>query len=125
MSDNKDAVWIYKITTREAWEQACTADGFAGSPDDARDGFIHLSGADQLTGTANKYFSGVPNLVLVAFCAADLSQALKWEPSRGGAFFPHYYGVLPVRAARWVRSLPLGEDGTPCLHEALQSKVDA
>jgi uncharacterized protein (DUF952 family) len=37
--------------------------------------------------------------------------ALRWEPSRGGALFPHLYGVLTFDAVLWVRPLPLGKDG--------------
>ena len=40
-----------------------------------------------------------------------LGPALKWEPSRGGALFPHLYGALPLDAVLWVKPLPLGADG--------------
>ena len=45
------------------------------------------------------------------FEAAELGTQLKWEPSRGGALFPHLYGRLPTRLATWVKPLPLGADG--------------
>ena len=32
----------------------------------------------------------------------------KWEPSRGGALFPHLYGALPLDAVLWAKPLPLG-----------------
>lgn len=125
MSGMAATVLVFKITSRQAWDAAVAKGAFTGSPDDARDGFIHLSDAGQLTGTANKYFSRKPDLVLVAFAAEDLSPALKWEPSRGGALFPHYYGALPVAAARWVRALPLDQSGAPRVLEALEPKADA
>jgi uncharacterized protein (DUF952 family) len=37
---------------------------------------------------------------------------LRWEPSRGGALFPHLYAPLPVASVRWVEPLGLGADGT-------------
>ena len=40
-----------------------------------------------------------------------LGEELKWEPSRGGALFPHLYASLPTRLALWARPLPLGPDG--------------
>jgi uncharacterized protein (DUF952 family) len=49
--------------------------------------------------------------VLVAVATDGLGQALKWEPSRGGALFPHLYGTLPLTAVRWTKPLPLGPDG--------------
>jgi len=29
---------------------------------------------------------------------ADVAETVKWEVSRGGAEFPHIYGVLPISA---------------------------
>lgn len=78
---------------------------FAGSPIDVRDGFIHLSTAGQLRETAAKHFAGGEDLLLVAVSANQL--ALKWEPSRGGALFPHLYAPLMLTAVLWVRELPL------------------
>ena len=49
--------------------------------------------------------------MLVAVDADALGDALKWEPSRGGALFPHLYGALPLTAVVWVKPLPLGTDG--------------
>ena len=106
---------IYKITTVQAWDEAVKSGAFAGSADDVRDGFIHLSAAHQVAVTARKYFSGVEGLVLVAVAPDALGPVLKWEPSRGGDLFPHCHGPLPVQAARWVRALPLDSSGVPCL----------
>ena len=110
---------IYKITTGDAWEAAVTAGVFEGSANDRRDGYIHLSSIHQLAVTAQKYFSGVEGLVLVALSADALGAALKWEVSRGNELFPHYYGALPVAAARWVRPLPLDCVGSPCVAATL------
>jgi len=40
-----------------------------------------------------------------------LGDRLKWEPSRGGALFPHLYGDLDLKAVKAVAPLPLGGDG--------------
>ncbi|MCP8938106.1 DUF952 domain-containing protein [Alsobacter sp. SYSU M60028] len=93
------------------WRQAEAAGVFAGAPVDLADGYIHFSTAAQARETAAKHFAGQRDLVLVAVEAEALDEALKWEPSRGGALFPHLYAPLPVSAARWVRPLPLGSDG--------------
>lgn len=116
---NEDGL-VYKITTGEAWSAACERGSFSGSADDVRDGYIHLSAPDQLAATAAKYFSGVAGLVLVGIDAAQLGAALKWEPSRGGALFPHYYGAMPVEVARFVRPMRLDEAGVPCVAELLE-----
>jgi uncharacterized protein (DUF952 family) len=96
---------IYKILDADEWRAAERDGRYLGSADDARDGFIHLSTAEQTAGTFEKYFSGKPNPVLVAVESDALGDALKWEPSRGGALFPHLYGELSLSAVRWSRPL--------------------
>ncbi|MGU9980828.1 DUF952 domain-containing protein [Phreatobacter sp. HK31-P] len=102
---------IYKISPREAWQQAEAAGRFTGAPVDVADGYIHFSTAAQARETAAKHFTGQADLVLVAVDADALGAALAWEPSRGGALFPHLYADLPMAAVRWVKPLPLGADG--------------
>jgi uncharacterized protein (DUF952 family) len=102
---------IYKICDAAAWQAAEHLGEFAGAPVDLADGYIHFSTADQVAETAAKHFADQRDLVLVAVAANALGPALKWEPSRGGALFPHLYGKLPVRAVRWTKPLPLGPDG--------------
>lgn len=98
--------FLFKICDRAEWASAMAEGRYAGSSVDHRDGFIHLSDASQVRGTAARHFGGQENLVLVAL-SADGLDGLRWEPSRGGALFPHVYGTIPVARALWVRDLPL------------------
>jgi uncharacterized protein (DUF952 family) len=82
-----------------------------GTPDDIRDGFIHLSTAAQLRETATRHFTGQSDLVLLAVDATVLGSSLRYEASRGGDLFPHLYGDLPVAAIAWAKPLPHGPDG--------------
>lgn len=102
---------IYKILSVAMWEKAKKAGVFKGSDVDLRDGFIHFSDASQASETAAKHFAGQRDLVLLYIDTAKLGQSLKWEPSRGGALFPHLYGELHVAAITKAVPLPLGEDG--------------
>ena len=102
---------LYKILPAALWREAETAGRLAGSPVDVQDGFIHFSTAAQVEETAAKHFAGQSELLLVRVDAANLGDALKWEPSRGGALFPHLYGDLDLKAVRKVEPLPLGPDG--------------
>lgn len=102
---------IYKILPADDWAAAQAAGVYQGSVHDARDGFIHFSTAAQAAETAAKHFAGQRDLVLLAVDPAPLGAALKWEPSRGGALFPHLYAPLPVEAVSAVHELPLGPDG--------------
>ena len=102
---------IYKIVSEHEWIAAEAEGHFIGSAVDIDDGFIHFSTASQAAETAARHFAGRKGLLLVAVEAAALGEALKWEPSRGGALFPHLYDVLRIEAVRRVDPLPVDEDG--------------
>ncbi|MCI4662714.1 MAG: DUF952 domain-containing protein [Neomegalonema sp.] len=102
---------IYKILTRSQWEEAQRLGVFTGAPVDREDGFIHFSNAEQVAQTAAKHFSGMAELFLAAVRAESLGADLRWEPSRGGALFPHLYRDLQVSEIIWCHPLPLGADG--------------
>jgi len=94
---------IFKIVHAAEW--AGVGDTYAGSEKDRADGFLHFSTAGQLIGTLTHYYADADDLLLVAVDAAALGEALKYEPSRDGALFPHLYGTLPREAVRWVKPI--------------------
>ncbi|MFN0113387.1 MAG: DUF952 domain-containing protein [Paracoccaceae bacterium] len=102
---------VFKILRRAEWNAFRTAGETLGAPVDLRDGYIHLSTAEQLAGTAEKHFATESDLVLVALDATRLAADLRWEPSRGGALFPHLYRPLRSADVVWDKSLPLGATG--------------
>lgn len=102
---------IYKIAPADLWRKAERAGLFDGAPVDHADGFIHCSTAKQVIETAERHFVGQDGLLLIALDEERLGDALKYEPSRGGALFPHLYGPLPMDAVVWAKPLPLGSDG--------------
>ena len=102
---------IYKILRRPEWDALRAAGETAGAPVDLQDGFIHFSTAAQVTETAARHFARESDLVLVAVAVEALGPALKWEPSRGGALFPHLYRPLRLTDVVWDKSLPLGATG--------------
>ncbi|MCE5974856.1 DUF952 domain-containing protein [Sinirhodobacter sp. WL0062] len=102
---------IYKIFRRPEWNAFRDAGRTLGAPVDLADGFIHFSTASQVAETAAKHFATESDLVLVAVHAEGLGADLKWEPSRGGALFPHLYRPLELTEVAWDRSLPLGATG--------------
>lgn len=104
MTTDRD-IAIYKICPVDVWESIRAQSVWDGSADDLRDGFIHLSTRDQLAGTIAKHFSGRRDLVLLAIDPDSLGPKLRWEPSRGGALFPHLYAPLPLAAV--IRVEPL------------------
>lgn len=84
---------------------------FAGAPVDQADGYIHLSTAAQLDETLNRHFAGRDELIIAAVPLAPLGAALRWETSRGGQLFPHYYGRLEMHQVSAHMQLTRDENG--------------
>ena len=99
---------IFKILRPSEWRAFEAARQFNGSPDDLRDGFIHLSTAPQVSGTLSRHFVNENEVVILRVAAAPLGDALRWEPSRQGALFPHLY--RPLRLEEVLEALTLQRD---------------
>ncbi len=105
---------IYTMVREADWRAAEDVGFYAGSADDARDGFLHFSTASQLRASAAKHRAGVADLWLLEVDATRLGDALKWEPAAGGSrpgLFPHLYARLALAAVLSATRLPLGDDG--------------
>ena len=111
---------VYKILRAEEWAALKARGATDGAPVDRADGFVHLSTSAQLAETAAKHFAGEAGLTLLALDEERLGSALRWEPSRGGALFPHLHGPLRLADVAWHAPLPQGSDGhlLPALPEA-------
>jgi uncharacterized protein (DUF952 family) len=103
------SVPIFRLFRGAEWRAFVASGAFDGSADDRRDGFIHMSTAEQAEGTRAKHYADVSDLVVAAFDAAALGDAIRWEPSRGGALFPHVYGRLARQAL--IGAAAVGPDG--------------
>jgi uncharacterized protein (DUF952 family) len=112
---------VYKVLPNSEWQAAQLAGVFHGSAVDVGDGYIHFSTAEQLTETLRRHFAGLPDLMLlhVDTDAITPQSAWRWEPSRGGALFPHLYAPLPVSAVKRVDALPLDDSGAHALPQCL------
>ena len=91
---------VYKILSQEIWHAARATGTVPLHGVDAEDGFVHLSAGAQLRETLRLHFAGQDNLVVLAFDADSLGSGLRWETSRGGQKFPHYFGVLRTGQVR-------------------------
>lgn len=101
----------FKILTREQWDQWRADETFTGAPVDLEDGYIHLSTREQVAETAARHFAGQDDLILAMVDLAALDDTVKWEPSRGGALFPHVYGPIPMSAITTKAKIRLDTDG--------------
>lgn len=105
-------LFAFKLLTAIEWADWRACGRFTGSPVDIADGYIHLSTRAQTRETAAKWFADVDPLILVMVDLAALGEAVRWEPSRGGALFPHVYGQIPLGAVAGNSRLRLGSSGT-------------
>jgi uncharacterized protein (DUF952 family) len=110
---------IYKVLTADAWQAALSTGSYQGSALDLRDGFIHFSTATQLAETLHKHFAGARDLLLLYVRDEVIAprDVLRWEPSRGGALFPHLYAPLSTAAVHRVEPLRSDESGLHVLPE--------
>ncbi len=102
---------IYKIFRAPEWAELRHYGVTAGAPVDVTDGYVHFSTAEQVRETCAKFFFDQNGLVLLACDADRFGPDLKWEPSRGGALFPHLYRSLQLSDVLWHHPLPRGEHG--------------
>ena len=105
------AMQIYKILRADEWATLCANGQTQGAPIDVADGYVHLSTGTQVAETVSKHFGQVDGLSILALDSDALGEDLKWEPSRGGALFPHLYRDLRLSDVIWQTDLPLGENG--------------
>ncbi len=102
---------IYKIFRADEWA-ALRRDGETpGAPVDVADGYVHFSTAEQAAETLAKHFAQDRGLILLAVEADALGADLRWEPSRGGALFPHLYRPLRLADVAWSRPIEDGPEG--------------
>ena len=90
-------IFVYKVCSIDEWKKASEKGIYEGSKEDLKDGFIHLSTKKQLKETVSKHFFGQERLLLIAFSIDNLKDKLKWEISRNGKSFPHYYGNIETK----------------------------
>ena len=116
---------IVHIVKRSAWAIAVERKSYA--PDSLRaEGFIHCSTFAQLIDTANRFYRGQRNLVVLRIEEPRLTAELKYEApatahrEAAGDLFPHLYGELNVDAVVRVVELPCEADGSFQLPDELR-----
>ncbi|HEX5836490.1 MAG TPA: DUF952 domain-containing protein [Anaerolineales bacterium] len=110
---------IYHITSRTAWNEARQRGDYRAESLEA-EGFIHCSTESQVVPVAEKFYTGLGDLLLLVIEPARLTSDLKWEPPSGGTpppgvpegdLFPHIYGPINLDAVVQVLDLQSNPDG--------------
>lgn len=98
------------------WERARARGTYERSTIDTsleEEGFIHCSFPDQVQATADRYYRGRDDIVLLRIDPERLDPGVDVvvEEARSGERFPHVYGPIPVVAVASVQPVPIGPDG--------------
>jgi uncharacterized protein (DUF952 family) len=89
---------LLHMASRTAWE-AARAQGVYRAPSLETEGFIHCSTREQILATANRFYHGRRDMVLLELDPRRIDVPIRWEgadPEWGE--FPHLYGPLRVDA---------------------------
>ncbi|MDO8432219.1 MAG: DUF952 domain-containing protein [Candidatus Binatus sp.] len=121
---------IFHIVKRSEWEAAARIGSYRPASVDA-EGFIHCSTLAQLIGTANRFYRGEKDLVVLCIDENRLAMPLKFEgPSmpdhdkldreNADELFPHIYGALNLEAVTRVIELRCAADGRFAMPDELR-----
>jgi uncharacterized protein (DUF952 family) len=109
---------ILHITTRADWEAAQAAGSYRPASLD-HEGFIHCSTPAQAVDSADRFFRGRTDLVLLCIDPSRVA-GLRYEAPvmlggapdpRAAELFPHIHGPLALEAVVRVVAFPCGPDG--------------
>ena len=68
--------------------------------------FTHLSTAAQVEPSARLHLNMLRGVLLICIRRVEVERDLCWDPSRGGALFPHLYGPITPEMIYWIHPLP-------------------
>jgi glutathione S-transferase len=107
---------IYHVASARDWQDAQEAGEYRISTRGRtleEEGFIHCSQASQVAPVANRFYRGVPGLVLLTIDPERLRSELRYEAVPGwGEPFAHVYGPLNTDAVIRVSPFEPGPDGS-------------
>jgi uncharacterized protein (DUF952 family) len=99
--------FLYKVTSVQDWQKSQTWGKLVLSKDDTL--FIHLSTERELERITGKYWSSVPEYVILKLASLKLQGRLVFEanPGRENKYYHLYEGAIPLDAVvevKWVKS---------------------
>ncbi len=102
-------VALFHLLGRDDWAHACAA-GIYRPASLETEGFIHFSTDRQLLGSAERFFAGRDDVLVLSVDARKLGPALRFEPV-GDKLFPHLYAPLALAHVNEAVVLPLTSEG--------------
>ena len=105
---------LFHLALADEWEQARSTGTYQRSTVGrslAEEGFIHCSFAAQVQATADRYYGGRTDVVLLRIDPARIAAEVRVEQVPGGERFPHVHGPIPVAAVVAADAVPVRGDG--------------
>jgi len=103
---------LYHLAVRAEWERAQAAGEYWRSTIEKsleEEGFIHFSFAHQVQGSADRFYRGRDDIVLLVIDPGRLESEVRVEGEKEQ--FPHLYGPLPVAAVIATHDVPIDREG--------------
>ena len=88
---------LYKILEISEWLCFKKKKYFTGSKLDKSSGFIHMCKREHLLSTVKLYYPRLRKLTILEFRYFNIKDKIKWEISRNGLPFPHFYGIFAYK----------------------------
>lgn len=102
---------ILHITHRQAWATAKDLGTYRSDSLDS-EGFIHCSTVVQVIGSANRFFTGQTDLVILKIDVDRVTPEIRYEGEDSNNLFPHIYGALNLDAVVGSIDLESNPDGS-------------
>lgn len=98
MTQEEKPKYLYKVITVEAWKKSQDQPSLMLSDDDRQ--FIHFSRDDQLERIINKYWSSIPEFIVLKIDTERLPGNMVFEANPGGTakYYHLYNGAIPMAA---------------------------
>ena len=107
--------WLHHLALAGEWDAAVAAGAYERSTVGrslAEEGFIHCSFASQVQATADRFYRGRHDVVLLRIDRRRVGAEVRVEDlAGGGERFPHVYGALSVSAVVRADPVPVDADG--------------
>lgn len=105
---------LLHLAVAAEWERARATGTYERSTIDTSledEGFIHCSFPHQVQATADRYYRGRDDIVLLRVDTTRVDSEVVVEEASSGERFPHVYGPIPVAAVVSAERVPMGADG--------------
>ena len=117
MQNDASPAVLYHLAENAVWQAQLTEPVYTPT-DFAREGFVHCSTAEQVPGTARRFYAGREDMIRLTLDAQQLE--VVYENLEGGStLFPHVYAPLPKTVIVQAERLHIDADGQITVLESL------